>query len=150
MIRFFSLFFCALIVSAGPLLMAQVGVDPYKPVLDRLESISAQAIPEFRYHSDIPHPEDLTLDDSHWERIKVGERWNTGSRVFRHSIEIPAKLNGYSTQGARVKLELNFNTWSPLVISLFSNGGLIYHGDDLSQQTLPLTESAQPGQTFVI
>ncbi len=130
--------------------MAQAPSDPYKPVLDRLESISTQPIPEFRYHSDIPHPEDPTLDDSHWERIKVGEPWTTGSRVFRRSIEIPAKLNGYSTQGARVKLELNFNTWSPLVISVFSNSGMIYHGDDLSQQTLSLTESAQPGQTFVI
>lgn len=141
---------CALFIPSGRLLIAQGPADPNKPVLDRLQSISVQPIPEFRYHSDIPHPEDPTLDDSHWDKIKVGERWTSGSRVFRRSIEIPAKLNGYSTQGARVKLELNFNSWSPLVISVFSNGGLIYHGDDLSEQTLSLTDSAQPGQTFVI
>jgi alpha-mannosidase len=125
-------------------------VDPYKPVLDRLESISVMPVPEFRFHADMAHPEDPTLDDSHWEKVKVGERWSNGSRVLRRSVEIPAKLNGYSTQGARVSLELNFDSWSPLVITVFSNGGMIYHGDDLSQQALPLTVSAQPGQTFVI
>jgi alpha-mannosidase len=150
MIRKCSPFLCALIIFSIRSATAQAAGDPYKPVLERLESISVQPIPEFRFHSDIPHPEDPTLDDTHWEKIKVGERWTTGSRVFRRSIEIPAKLNGYSTQGARVKLELNFNSSSAMVISVFSNGGLIYHGDDLSQQTLPLTESAQPGQTFVI
>jgi len=150
MIRKCSPFLCAFIIFSIRSATAQAAGDPYKPVLERLESISVQPIPEFRFHSDIPHPEDPTLDDSHWEKTKVGERWTTGSRVFRRSIEIPAKLNGYSTQGARVKLELNFNSSSAMVISVFSNGGLIYHGDDLSQQTLSLTESAQPGQTFVI
>jgi alpha-mannosidase len=150
MIRKCSPFLCALIIFSVRSARAQTAGDPYKPVLERLESISVQPIPELRFHSDIPHPEDPTLDDTHWEKIRVGERWTTGSRVFRRSIEIPAKLNGYSTQGARVKLELNFNSSSAMVISVFSNGGLIYHGDDLSQQTLSLTESAQPGQTFVI
>ena len=128
----------------------QSSPDPYKPVLDRLESFSVLPIAELRFHADMAHPEDPTVDDSQWERVKVGETWNSGSRVLRRTIEIPARLSGYSTQGARVKLEMNFQSSGPLGISVFSNGGLIYHGDDLSQQLLPLTESAQPGQTFVI
>ncbi len=135
---------------AGLAAAQSTAVDPYKPVMDRLESVSVMPIPELRFHSDLAHPEDPTLDDSHWERVKVGEHWSNGSRVLRRSIEIPAKLNGYSTQGARVKLEMKFESWSPLVITVFSNGGMIYHGDDLAQQALPLTVSAQPGQTFVI
>lgn len=31
--------------------------DPYKPTLDRLESLSRQPESEWRYHSDVPHPE---------------------------------------------------------------------------------------------
>lgn len=130
--------------------MGQSSPDPYKPFLDRLESLSVLPVTEFRFHADMAHPEDPTLDDSGWERVRVGESWSSGPRVLRRTIEIPAKLNGYSTQGARIKLELNLQSSGPLGISVFSNGGLIYHGDDLSQQLLPLTESAQPGQTYVI
>ncbi|PYX35016.1 MAG: hypothetical protein DMG81_18990, partial [Acidobacteria bacterium] len=145
---FFSFGFTNFGVSAA--VGQAVSSDSHKPVLDRLESITTLPISDFRFHSDMAHPEDPSLDDSNWERVKVGEKWSNGSRVLRRSVEIPAKLNGYSTQGARVKLELNFESWSPLVITVFSNGGMIYHGDDLSQQALPLTVSAQPGQTFVI
>jgi len=59
MIRKCSPFLCALIIFSIRSATAQAAGDPYKPVLERLESISVQPIPEFRFHSDIPHPEDL-------------------------------------------------------------------------------------------
>src|SRR5438045_8043901 len=102
---FFSCGFTNFGVSAA--VGQAVSSDSHKPVLDRLESITTLPISDFRFHSDMAHPEDPTLDDSNWERVKVGEKWSNGSRVLRRSVEIPAKLNGYSTQGARVKLELN-------------------------------------------
>src|ERR1700733_7120507 len=68
--------------------------NPYKPTLDRLESLTRQPEPEWRFHSDVPHPEDPGLADSDWGILTVKnvsgpggrnaneEHW-TGTRVFR-------------------------------------------------------------------
>src|SRR5579864_3573368 len=73
--------------------------DPYKAVLDRLQSLSIQAESRWRFHADVPHPEDLTLNDSDWSVIGVknisgpegkneGEEHWTGTRVFRRWIQV--------------------------------------------------------------
>src|SRR5579859_7148009 len=133
---------------------SQKAADPYKPTLDRLESLTALPLPEWRFHADVPHPEDSALDDSGWETVKVGDKWLTGSRVLRRWIEIPEKLNGYGTLGARVSLDLRldfmWNNKGPVMISVFSNGSLVSRGDDDMQQPILLTENAHPGQKFLI
>ena len=45
--------------------------DPYKATLDRLQSLSSQAEPEWRFHTDVPHPEDPGLSDADWGAITV-------------------------------------------------------------------------------
>src|SRR5579883_1524739 len=115
----------ATVLLCGGFAAAQNRVDPHQAVLDRLESFTVQT-------------------------VQVNERWSTGPGVLRRWIEVPAKLNGYSTQGARVKLDLTFDSADALVISVFANGGLLYHGDDTVQQPILLTESAQPGEKFLI
>jgi len=133
---------------------SQKATDPYQPALDRLESLITLPLPEWRFHADVPHPEDSSLNDSDWEIVKVGDKWSTGSRVMRRWIEIPEKLNGYGVLGARAKLDLNFdfmwNNKGPVMISVFSNGSLVSRGDDDTQQPILLMESAQPGQKFLI
>jgi alpha-mannosidase len=124
--------------------------DPYKPTLDRLESLTTLPLPDWRYHADIPHPEDPALKDSDWQQVKTHEGWKTGSRVLRRWIEIPEKMNGYATAGSRVNLELFFDTDDRLGITVFSNGALVARGDDDTQQPIPLTSNAQPGQKFLI
>jgi hypothetical protein len=122
--------------------------------LDRLESLTTLPLSEWRFHADLPHPEDSSLDDSGWETVRVGDKWSTGSRVLRRWVEIPAKINGYAVLGARVKLDLRFdfmwNNKGPAMIAVFSNGSLVSRGDDDMQQPIPLTENAQPGQKFLI
>ncbi len=133
---------------------SQKTTDPYQATLDRLQSLTAVPLPEWRFHADVPHPEDPSLDDSGWETVKVGDKWSTGSRVLRLWIEIPQKINGYAVQGARAKLDLrfdfNWNNKGPVTIAVFSNGSLLSRGDDDMQQPIPLTENAQPGQKFLI
>src|SRR5215472_659142 len=77
--------------------------NPYKQTLDRLSSLTVQNEPDWRFHEDIPHPEDPAVSDADWGTWKVspnatrqtkGEHW-TGTRVFRRWIEIPEKMNGY-------------------------------------------------------
>ncbi|MGB0118177.1 MAG: alpha-mannosidase [Terriglobales bacterium] len=128
--------------------------DPYQPTLQRLESMTSLPLPEWRFHTDIPHPEDSSVNDSAWETIKVGDNWSTGSRVLRRWIEIPEKIDGYAVRGARAKLDLSFdflwNNKGPVTIAVFSNGSLVSRGDDDMQQPILLTENALPGQKFLI
>jgi alpha-mannosidase len=124
--------------------------DSYKPTLDRLESLTTLPLPDWRYHADIPHPEDPAVNDADWQQVKIREEWKTGSRVLRRWIEIPDKINGYATEGSRVNLELFFETDDRLGIMVFSNGALVARGDDDTQQPIPLTSNAQPGQKFLI
>src|SRR5580704_7329800 len=132
----------------------QKAADPYQPTLDRLQSLTTLPLPEWRFHADVPHPEDSTLDEAGWETIKVGDKWSTGSRVLRRWIEIPEKVDGYAVRGARLKLDLGFdfmwNNKGPVMIAVFSNGARVSRGDDDMQQPIPLTENAQPGQKFLI
>jgi alpha-mannosidase len=132
----------------------QKAADPYQPTLDRLQSLTTLPLPEWRFHADVPHPEDSTLDEAGWETMRVGDKWSTGSRVLRRWIEIPEKVNGYAVRGAGAKLDLGFdfmwNNKGPVMIAVFSNGALVSRGDDDMQQPIPLTENAQPGQKFLI
>jgi len=144
----------ARLVSAQQPLPSRKTTDPYQPTLDRLESLTTLLLSEWRFHADVPHPEDSSLDDASWETVRVGEKWATGSRVLRRWIEIPEKINGYAVLGARAKLDLRFdfmwNNKGPVTIAVFSNGALVSRGDDDMQQPIPLTENAQPGQKFLV
>jgi alpha-mannosidase len=135
--------------------------DPYKPTLDRLQSTLRQGETDWRSHADVPHPEDPTLSDSDWSGFKVknvsgpggqnaGEEHWKGTRVFRRWIQIPEKVNGYSTQGSKILLDLRFGSPDSLMITVFSNGAIVYRGDDDNILPMLLTENAQPGQRFLV
>jgi alpha-mannosidase len=124
--------------------------DPYKPALDRLASLVTVALPEWRFHADLPHPEDATLNDADWQTVKTREEWETGPRVLRQWIEIPEKVNGYPTAGARVDLHLVIRSDDSEILTVFSNGGIAYRGDEDMQQPILLTENAQAGQKFLV
>src|SRR5579872_6174523 len=133
--------------------------NSYKQTVDRLDTLTHQAGTEWRFHADIPHPEDPAISDSDWGSFTVKhtqngqadnpEHW-TGTRVFRRWIQIPDKINGYATQGARVDLNLKFTSPDKLIITVFSNGSVLYRGDDDNILPVLLTEDAQPGQKFLV
>jgi alpha-mannosidase len=146
----------AFVISQTP-----VAPDPYKPTLDRLGALTRQAETEWRFHDDVPHPEDAWLDDSGWGVFKVKnengpggknaneEHW-TGTRVFRRWIQIPEKINGYPTQGSRVSTDLRFGSPDSLKITVFSNEAILYRGSDDDILPMLLTANAQPGQKFLV
>ncbi len=142
------LLLAALLCASAGFAQERAEGGPYKQVLDRLESLTVLAQPEWRYHADIPHPEDSELSDADWPTVKTREGWKSGARVLRGWIEIPEKINGYTTLGAKVSLELYFGSDERLLITVFSNGSLVARGDDDTQQPIPLTTSAQPGDSF--
>jgi alpha-mannosidase len=141
--------FAALLTFLSLLAAAQTP-DPHQDIVDRLESFTTKSLPDWRYHADVPHPEAYTLNDSSWPTVRLDERWSSGSRVLRRKIDIPPYFNGYAIKGASLKLDLAFDSNGPLVISIFSNGNLVYHGTDTAQQPILLTENAMPGQQILI
>src|SRR5580700_5015907 len=135
--------------------------DPYKPTLDRLAALTRKDETEWRFHTDVPHPEDPGVNDSDWGVLTVknvsgpggnhaSEAHWTGTRVFRRSIQIPEKINGYATQGSRVSIDLRFGSPGSLRITVFSNGAILYRGSDDDILPMLLTENAQPGQKFLV
>src|SRR5579863_4277759 len=133
--------------------------NSYKQTVDRLDRLTRQSEPEWRFHADIPHPEDPTVNDADWGAFTVRntpngeadnpEHW-TGTRVFRRWIQIPDEIHGYATQGSRVELSLRFTSPDKLMITVFSNGSVLYRGDDDNILPVLLSENAQPGQKFLI
>src|SRR5438067_2673188 len=84
----------------------QSAPDPFKTTLDRLDSLTHQGEVEWRFHADIPHPEDPAVNDSDWDTFTVKnlsgpggqhaneEHWS-GTRVFRRWVQIPETIHGY-------------------------------------------------------
>jgi alpha-mannosidase len=124
--------------------------DPYKPVLDRLESITVIPLPTWQAHeADLPHGEDPAINTSDWQPVKLKEDWK-GSRWLRQTFEIPAQLNGYSLLGARISLDLHVSSDDAIQISVFSNGNMVARTDEDGQVPITLIESAQSGQKLVL
>ncbi len=136
-------------VSAQDLAKNPEPADPYRQILDHLSSLTTLALPDWRAHSDLPHPEDPSVDDSRWESLKVGDRWS-GPRVFRRWIDVPEKINAYPILGSKLKLDLVLRGDQAITISVFSNGSIVFRGDEDMQEPILLTGNAQPGQKFLV
>lgn len=159
--RFALFLLFSALLAIGPVAFCQSDTtDPNKPALDRLDSLTHLDESEWRWHGDIPHPEDPSLNDADWSAWtvrnvpdrsaqNVNEHWK-GTRAFRRWVEIPEKINGYSIQGSQVRLDLRFRSSAGMMITIFSNGAVLYRGDDDNILPVLLTENAQPGQKFLL
>ncbi len=144
------LYSCLVLPALGQQAQSNPSAEGYKATLDHLQSLITAPLPEWRSHIDVPHPEDASLNDADWQTVRVHEEWETGPRVVRRWIEIPDKINGYSTEGARVDLNLVIRGNDALILTVFSNGGIVYRGDEDMEEPIPLTQNAHPGQRFLV
>ncbi len=148
--RISGLLLCTLISAFAFAQSPSAPPDPYKPVLDRLQSITAIPLPTWQAHpADLPHGEDPAINPSDWQQVKVKEDWK-GSRWLRDTVEVPAQLNGYSLQGSRISLDLHVSSDDAIQISVFSNGNMVARTDEDGQVPITLIENAQPGQKLVL
>jgi alpha-mannosidase len=150
-----------LLCAASALAQESTSPDPYRLTLDRLQSLLQQGETAWRSRADVPHPEDPALSDAAWDAFAVKnvsgpggghaveQHW-MGTRVFRRWVQIPEKINGYATQGSRVLLDLRFGSPGSLMITVFSNGSVLYRGDDDNILPVLLSANAQPGQKFLV
>ena len=159
----FSILLIAAVVLCANFALSQTSSpsDPDKVTLDRLRALTIQGETEWRFHADVPHPEDPGLNDSDWGIFTVKnvsgpggknpdeEHWK-GTRVFRRWVQIPEKINGYATAGSRVMLDVRFGSPNSLLITVFSNETIVYRGSDDDILPVLLTQNAQPGQKFLV
>jgi alpha-mannosidase len=124
--------------------------DNYKTVLNRLQAFTVLPESEWRFRADIPHPEDPSVNDSDWQPMKEGDSWKDGARVLRRWIEVPKSVNGFDVRGSRIELQLRFESQDAMTVTVFSNRSQVARTDEDMQQPIPLTESAVPGEKFLI
>ncbi|HLK05659.1 MAG TPA: alpha-mannosidase [Candidatus Acidoferrum sp.] len=124
--------------------------ESYKAALNRLDQLTVFPEAEWRYHADVAHPEDPGLNDSDWQPMARGDSWKDGARVLRRWIEIPKSIGGYDVRGARVELDLRFESQDSMIVTVFSNRSQVARTDEDLQQPIPLTESAVPGEKFLV
>jgi alpha-mannosidase len=125
--------------------------DAYKDTLDKLQSITDVPLNDWRSHeADLPHGEDVAIDDAQWKTAKLNDEWKSGGQWLRRTIEVPAEINGYDVRGARIDLDVAVTSDQAIQISTFANGSLIGRTDEDTQLPITLTNDAQPGQKFVI
>src|SRR5271169_5615864 len=123
-----ALFFIGTILLCSSFGLCQTqGADPYKATLDKLDSLTHQSETEWRAHADVPHPEDPWVNDADWSAWTVknvsgpgghnsNEQHWKGTQVFRRWVQIPEKINGYSTQGSKAWMDLRFCSPNSLMI----------------------------------
>src|SRR5271165_1072924 len=140
-----------LLISACALAQtAPAPADPYKPVLDRLQSITVIPLPAWQAHAaDLAHGEDPALSVADWQEVTLKQDWQ-GSRWLRQTFEVPAQLNGYSLQGARIALDLHVGSDDAIEVSVFANGSMVARTDEDGQVPITLIENAQPGQKLIL
>ena len=124
--------------------------SPYKGVTDKLESMSKVALTDCRWHSDVPHPEDASVDDSTWKPIKVGAVFTSGVQVFRCWYTVPQKLSGYEIRDASLKVAFELQGDGMTMLSVYSNNFSVYRGTSDTLEPILLTSKVQPGDRFLI
>src|SRR5581483_9845653 len=133
-----------------PSIFAQQPSGTYKEAAARLESISKVPLSTCRAHSDVPHPEDPSVDDSNWQPIQTGAKFTSGVQVFRCWVSVPDKLNGYATSGSALKVAFELEGDGMTMLSVFANNASIYRGSSDTLEPLLLTSNASPGDRFLI
>jgi alpha-mannosidase len=126
------------------------GLSPAaRAVLDRLSALHELPDGAWKIHpGDVPHAEAVTLDESSWKPIAVGEKAPNEAVWFRQTFRVPESLHGYDLTGARIWFQFHATANGPMPQILYFNGRRVAMGDDL--EPIVLADNAKPGDTVVV
>ncbi len=150
--RHLRLALLALLCVASSLTLAQTQAppNPYAPVLDRLQSISARTMEGWTMIAgDLPHGEVRPTMAVTAQNLNIGTDFQPPAWLYRE-IEIPKEINGYDIQGTTLKLDVSIGSNEGLTITTFANGNMIARTDEDNQVPITLTSNAQPGDLIKI
>ena len=126
---------------------------PANPVTDavtsQLRALTRLEADEWRYHAgDLPHGEDVGLDDSNWTVVKNRTQAPADAVWYRRWITVPPTLNGYDLTGTKLWFRFSASANGPITEIVYFNGRRVAMGDDL--EPIVLLDPAKPGDKVLI
>ncbi len=118
-------------------------------VVNRLGSFRELPDGAWRMHpGDLPHAEDVDLDDSAWLEIANNTKAPNEAVWFRQTYVVPEALNGYDLTGARIWFEFHAGANGPMPEILYFNGRRVALGEDL--EPIVLFDKVKPGDKVTV
>ncbi|HUE52859.1 MAG TPA: hypothetical protein VMO80_10990, partial [Terriglobales bacterium] len=126
---------------------------PVNPAIDavisQLRALTHLTADEWRYHAgDLPHGEDVGLDDSTWMVVKNKSQAPEDAVWYRRWIVIPPNLNGYDLTGTKLWFQFSAYGNGPTPEIVYFNGRRVAMGEDL--EPIILFDPVKPGDKVLI
>ena len=123
-------------ILALPVAVQGQPATPANPVIDavtsRLRALTRLEADEWRYHAgDLPHGEDVGLDDSSWAVVKNRTQAPADAVWYRRWITVPPTLDGYDLTGTKLWFRFSASANGPITEIVYFNGRRVAMGDDL-------------------
>jgi alpha-mannosidase len=147
----------ALVMAIIPhTLYAQRGASPTasltphtREVVEQLGKLRALDANGWKYHAgDLPHGEDVNLDDSSWTSVDRRDTMPAGAVWYRRWFEMPKTLNGYDLPEARIWFQFRVDAHGPLTEIIYFNGRRVALGEGL--EPVVLFDHAKPGERILV
>jgi alpha-mannosidase len=120
-----------------------------REVVDQLGKLRALDANGWKYHAgDLPHGEDVNLDDSSWQSVDRRGDAPTGAVWYRRWFEMPKTLNGYDLTEARIWFQFRVDAHGPLTEIIYFNGRRVALGEGL--EPIVLFDHAKPGERILV
>jgi alpha-mannosidase len=115
----------------------------------RLQALTRLPADEWRFHvGDLPHGEDVALDDGNWTLVKTKTEAPEAAVWYRRWVVVPPTLNGYDLSGAKLWFRFAAAGNGPIPQIVYFNGRRVAMGEDL--EPIILLESVKPGDRVLI
>src|SRR6202165_2046321 len=126
---------------------------PVNPAVDavtsQLRALAHLTADEWRYHAgDLPHGEDVGLDDSTWTVVKNKSQAPEDAVWYRRWIVVPPNLNGYDLTGTKLWFQFSAYGNRPTPEIVYFNGRRVAMGEDL--EPIILFDPVKPGDKVLI
>ena len=126
---------------------------PANPTIDavtsQLRALTQLPADDWRYHAgDLPHGEDVGLDDSGWTVVKNGSQAPEGAVWYRRRIAVPPTLNGYDLTGTKLWFRFSASANGPIPEIVYFNGRRVAMGEDL--EPIVLLDPVTPGEKVLV
>jgi len=104
---------------------------------------------EWRFHlGDVPHGEDVNLDDSGWTFVKAKSEAPQEAVWYRRWISVPPTLHGYDLTGTKLWFKFSAYGNGPTPQIIYFNGRRVAMGDDL--EPIVLLDPVKTGEKILI
>jgi alpha-mannosidase len=144
------------LVLALPALRSQglsTGALPLDPrtheVVEQLGKLRSLEADDWKYHpGDLPHGEDVNLDDLSWQSADRRGTAPTEVIWYRRWFEMPKTLNGYDLTDSQVYFQFHADASGPLTQIVYFNGRRVALGEGL--EPIILFDHARPGERILV